>query len=176
MKDVLSALPAFARCNELAYCEVLYSSSMETVPNQEVKSAGPDKANLVTSRVAGDTHIPLIDVDMDAALLPSSTPGHHHLYINKPMSYENYMKLLRVMAEVGIVQNGVLKAAEQQGYTSLRMPHIKKHDEQLSLFKSKEGSGALEATIGKIMDKITFEGAKHMLDGGSYFGSNLAGS
>lgn len=68
-----------------------------------------------------DLHAPAIDIDMECTLLPSSTEGHYHLYIDKPMSWANYEKLLTVMNDVGIVQDGFLKLARENKKTFLRV-------------------------------------------------------
>lgn len=89
---------------------------------------GPlDGANVVTSRVGvGNTHRVAIDLDLDAALVPSSTPGHHHLYIGRDMPWEQYVKLLDVLKEVGVIQPGYHKASIARGATVLRVPWEKK--------------------------------------------------
>jgi hypothetical protein len=51
-------------------------------------------------------HMPVLDIDHQCYLLPSETPGHFHLYIDVPMSWENYAKLIEVMGEVGILEPG----------------------------------------------------------------------
>ncbi|AYR00953.1 hypothetical protein PP636_gp18 [Arthrobacter phage Hestia] len=71
-------------------------------------------------------HRPVLDIDMPAALIPSSTPGHHHLYIDRPMTLRQYERLLNVLAEVGIVERGYVSASLDRGYTSVRLPWVKK--------------------------------------------------
>lgn len=84
------------------------------------------ESNLVCSDMADGLHRPILDVDMDAMLIPSSTPGHHHLYIDKPMSWEDYRKLLDVMAEVGILEPGYVSVAKKRKRTQVRTPWTKK--------------------------------------------------
>lgn len=71
-------------------------------------------------------HIPVLDLDMDAMLLPSSTPGHHHLFIDKPMTWKQYKKLLDVMAEVGILEPGYVGVSKKRKRTQVRTPWTKK--------------------------------------------------
>lgn len=95
-----------------------------------------DQANVATSRTIPDTlghigfdgelHRPVIDIDMPAWLFESSTPGHHHLVIDRQMPFDDLVKLLRVMAEVGIVEPGFVAATERRGYSSMRLPWVKK--------------------------------------------------
>lgn len=88
------------------------------------------EATLVTSRIAdpwgGDWHMPVIDIDLPCAWVPSTDPDHGHLFINKSMTREALMKLLTVMEEVGIVQAGYVRAARARGYSAVRMPGLKK--------------------------------------------------
>ncbi|MBV9919827.1 MAG: hypothetical protein JOY78_03095 [Pseudonocardia sp.] len=85
-----------------------------------------ETANLVTSESVGERHRVVLDIDLPAKLIPSSTPGHSHLYINHEMSWEDYTRLLNVLAEVGIVEPGYVRASLDRGYTAVRLPWIKK--------------------------------------------------
>lgn len=88
-------------------------------------------ANVVTSEIVGaDTHAPAFDVDFPVTVVSSSTEGHYHLYIDKEMSFKEYIKLLKAMVDAGIVQEGYYKAAAANGYTTLRLPWIKKGEEK----------------------------------------------
>jgi hypothetical protein len=69
-------------------------------------------------------HLPVIDLDFEAHLEPSSTPGHHHLYLDRALSLEDYLKLLYVMAEVGLVEWGFYETAKARGYGTLRLPGV----------------------------------------------------
>ena len=86
-----------------------------------------DEAEVVTS-LDLDTfmHRPVLDLDMPAELLPSSTPEHFHLYIDKPMTLTKYAKLLHALADAGIIEEGYAAASIERGYTSARLPWVKK--------------------------------------------------
>lgn len=99
----------------------------------------PAYATAVTSRVLKadnapfnpfddgmDVHKVVIDLDHDAKLIPSSTPGHHHLFIDRPMRWDQYVRLLCVLAEVGIVEPGYVSACIKRGHTSVRLPDVKR--------------------------------------------------
>ncbi|AYN58735.1 hypothetical protein PBI_PEAS_48 [Arthrobacter phage Peas] len=75
-------------------------------------------------------HRPIIDLDFPAALLPSSTPGHHHLYIDKEMPWSTYKALLSALAEAGLIELGYRDASLARNFTSVRMPSVKKLPEQ----------------------------------------------
>lgn len=89
-----------------------------------------DKANAISSKIASGAfagqHTVAIDLDVPARLVPSSTRGHSHLYIDQPMSWKTYRKLLRALAKAGVVEPGYVKASERRGHTTLRLPWVKK--------------------------------------------------
>lgn len=88
----------------------------------------PKKFNLVTSLIDAKerTHMPTLDIDIPATLIPSSSSDHYHLYFDVEMSEEDYFKLLDVMAEVGILEDRYVEASKKRGFSSLRLPGAKK--------------------------------------------------
>ena len=93
-------------------------------PRQEPTEEHP--ANAYFSQGADGYHYPCIDIDIPVRLVPSSTPGHSHLYVDKPITWDTYKNLLVALAEAGIVEGGYLDASVAQGGTTVRMPHVKK--------------------------------------------------
>lgn len=89
---------------------------------------GIDKANIVTSEVKNRhrVHKPVLDIDFPVTLIPSSTPGHFHLFLDREMSWDVYEKLLYALADAGILEEGYVSASIQRGYTAVRLPWIKK--------------------------------------------------
>jgi hypothetical protein len=88
----------------------------------------PEEATLVGSRSIYDDseHEPVLDIDFPAALVPSTTEGHFHLYLNRTMSWDDYQKLLTTLYEVGIIEEGFYKMSLMRGQTFVRMPGVKK--------------------------------------------------
>jgi hypothetical protein len=88
----------------------------------------PAQAHVVTSRVAGadDMHKVVIDLDLPAALVPSTTEGHFHLYVDKAMSGDAYFRLLDALVDAGLVEAGFASASRARGHTAVRLPWIKK--------------------------------------------------
>ena len=73
-------------------------------------------------------HAPALDIDgINVEVAPSSTKGNFHLYIDKPMPWSDYKKLLQVMTEVGIIEPGFYAKALKDGKTFLRV-RDKKND------------------------------------------------
>lgn len=76
----------------------------------------------MSSKTMDGKHAPTLDIDMPCRLLPSSTPGHFHLYIDMEMSDKDYTKLLKVLHEVGIIEEGFAQMFDRKGATFVRMP------------------------------------------------------
>lgn len=87
-----------------------------------------EDAAVVTSLVEDkvNRHRPVIDIDLPIQVIPSSTRGHFHLYIDKEMSWDTYLHLLHALVYAGIVEEGYLHAAERRGFTAVRLPWITK--------------------------------------------------
>lgn len=85
-------------------------------------------ANVITSHVLNQPgqHRVLLDIDEKVTVVPSSTPGHSHLYLDVQMPWETLVKLLEALREAGIVQDGFCAGAILQGHTTLRLPWVKK--------------------------------------------------
>lgn len=71
-------------------------------------------------------HAVLLDLDVPAWLVPSSTPGHSHLYVDVCVPQPTYFRLLDVLAEAGVIQHGYANSSKHRGGTALRLPWIKK--------------------------------------------------
>lgn len=95
-----------------------------------------DEANLLTSRHkfgrarnnGKGVHRVVLDLDYDAALIPSSTPGHHHLILDVAMEWDEYEKLLTALAEAGVIEKNYAKASIAKGYSAIRTPWEKKKE------------------------------------------------
>lgn len=92
----------------------------------------PDEADLISSLMWGTQagasalHFPVLDIDIPAYLVPSSTEGNSHLYLDVRLSDDQMWKLCDLLAEVGILQPGYVSACKARGYTSVRLPWVKK--------------------------------------------------
>lgn len=120
-------LPAFVHGHQLAYI------NNSTNPDYDGKNEPTDdlkRAEVILSTVAGDysqnMHRPVLDIDMPVYVIPSSTEGHHHLYIDKEMTWSQYEKLLTVLADVGIIERGYASACKSRKHSAVRLPWIKK--------------------------------------------------
>jgi hypothetical protein len=88
-------------------------------------------ANVITSTVERSSwepprHKPVLDIDLPVKVVPSSTPGNFHLYIDHAMPWEHYVKLLAVLGEIGILEPGYVSASVERGHTAVRLPWVRK--------------------------------------------------
>jgi hypothetical protein len=78
--------------------------------------------------IAGtDRHRVVLDLDMPAQLVESTTPGHFHLYIDKELTWAAYLALLFALQKAGIIERGYLRASRARGYTAVRLPWVRKN-------------------------------------------------
>ena len=71
-------------------------------------------------------HTLALDIDVPAALIPSSTPGHSHLFINTQMSWDQYEAVLDALAVAGILEPGYVGASKARKATAVRLPWVSK--------------------------------------------------
>lgn len=76
----------------------------------------------------GRRHALVIDIDHPAWLVKSTTPGHHHLYVDVPGGIPDtiYMALLGTLADAGVIEHGYAGASQQRRHSDVRLPWIKK--------------------------------------------------
>lgn len=87
----------------------------------------PALATLIGSEMADrvkwyEWHKPVLDIDYSADLVPSKTPGHYHLYLNKPVEWRDYKRLIKALAKARLIEKGYAKAALRRRQTFVRMP------------------------------------------------------
>jgi hypothetical protein len=75
-----------------------------------------------------EAHYLMVDLDVQAYLVPSTTPGHSHLYVHTEngVPWRDLVQLLKAMAACGIVESGYASASIERRSTTLRLPWIKK--------------------------------------------------
>lgn len=92
------------------------------------------EGNIVAS-VCDDlyTHKPVIDLDFPCRLIPSSTPGHFHLYIDEEMSWEACLQMLEGLLNAGLIQQGWYDGAVAAKRMTVRHPDFPKSKEEILL-------------------------------------------
>lgn len=89
--------------------------------------ATEDSATLVSSETEERLHRPVLDIDFKARLVPSTTRGHYHLYLDGlELKWPAYKKLLIALAEAGVIQDGYMRASIARKATYVRRPGVKK--------------------------------------------------
>ena len=106
------------------YSDGYGGSTVRAVPDE-------DDAELVSSEGTDGLHYPVIDLDFECELVPSSTPGHYHLYINEGISWERYIRLLEGFLEAGLIQKGWFDEARKDKRTYVRRKGIYKPFDEL---------------------------------------------
>lgn len=85
------------------------------------------EGNLISSMVAPDQHRPVLDLDMPHIYVPSSTPGHGHLYINNVVLNDMaHYVLISTLVELGILGPGSRVQLDTHNMSMTRPPHVKK--------------------------------------------------
>lgn len=101
-----------------------------------VEAASLEEAEAVSSIIAPGRHAILLDIDVPAWLIESSTEGHSHLYVDVECAEEDYFAFLDACAKVGLLEAGYVSACKERGATSLRLPWIRKRTELDDLLNS----------------------------------------
>ena len=72
----------------------------------------------------------MFDVDIPMVVIPSTTPGHNHVYFpNTHVSKNELFNVLDALASAGIVERGYAEASKARGFTALRLPWVRKRHE-----------------------------------------------
>lgn len=81
--------------------------------------------------VLDEIHMPVIDIDHPCRLVPSSTEGHFHLYVDVPMTKREMLRLLDALVVAGVVEEGFAEGAHHRGMAMVRKPGVKKGDSRI---------------------------------------------
>lgn len=134
----IELLPEYVRTHQLAKLAPLQDGedwdgdySGEVVPGDKLEDAevvtsltGEQKKGLFG--MVEDKHRPILDIDIPMHIIPSTTKGHGHLYIDKEITWFQYKRLLEVLSDCGIIERGYLNVSIAREHTAVRLPWIKK--------------------------------------------------
>lgn len=92
----------------------------------------PDPSGeLVSSHVEGtNLHAPILDLDFPHHYIPSTNPGHGHLYLDVPMSRLRMIFLLWALRVAGVIEQGNWWWSLRRGGTFVRVPGVQKTPEE----------------------------------------------
>jgi len=74
----------------------------------------------------GKEHTIMLDLDVPSAWVPSSTPGHAHLYVDVVLPWRRYKRFLRACRRAGIIERNYYNASVARKHTALRLPGVRK--------------------------------------------------
>lgn len=83
-------------------------------------------ANLISSKTTTGKQKPIIDLDFEFEIKPSSTPGHYHLYLNHEISNTRFVVLMAALWFSGVVEMGYAVWSIRRMGNFVRPPGIKK--------------------------------------------------
>lgn len=135
------------------------SASGESSNDQRI-TGDVAEADIISSKIASSPkHTIMLDLDITAKLVPSSTPGHTHLYIDAPVSWDAYCRLLDSLEECGVLEPGYVGASKARGYTALRLPWVKKDASQAERCRVEcvNVSDLMQPTAGTAMSDHEYE-------------------
>lgn len=87
---------------------------------------GPSHARKLINEAERQVYPFIVGLETPARLLPSSTPGHHHLYMDTELPWNDYALLLKRLEEATIIQRGFYRASLERKQTMLRKPGVLK--------------------------------------------------
>ena len=90
------------------------------------EKVGWQEANLISSLCENGMHSPVIDLDVPHKVLPSSTPGHSHLYLNVEIPWWRFVALLTGMYIAKVIEPGFFWWSLRRRASHLRVPWVSK--------------------------------------------------
>lgn len=97
---------------------------------ERYEAATPEEANLIGSRLGvSGLHAPVLDLDFPARLVPSTTEGHFHLYLDVAMTWRTYHDLLLALGRAGVLEPNYVAASLARRQTFVRKPGVVKPPE-----------------------------------------------
>ena len=76
--------------------------------------------------VSVQKHAVVMDLDHEAFLIPSSTPGHYHLYVDLGVPEDDWFDFLDAAAKINLVSAGYAEVSRKRGHSDVRLPWISK--------------------------------------------------
>lgn len=85
-----------------------------------------ENPNLISSLTEDGKQMPIIDLDFPHHIVKSSTDGHHHLYIDIPMSRWRWFLLMTGLYASGVIEMGFYVWSLRRGANFVRVDGIRK--------------------------------------------------
>lgn len=131
----------------------------KTLRRDTRRRAKQHEANLVASLREDGTHMPTLDLDRPALLDPSSTSGHYHLYIDSPMTWRAYRRLLRALYLGGVIGRNAYWRSLDRGASFVRPPGVYKTATEHQRALDGRSTGKRDATraLRRARLRVTFK-------------------
>jgi hypothetical protein len=117
-------LPVWLQSNAFFRADLTNNYDEDRSEQSERNEVHPLDANLISSKKANGGHTLLLDIDMRNFVVDSSTGGHKHVYIDANLTTDDLKEVIDVLAKHGIVQPGIKKQLDADGFLSLRPPGV----------------------------------------------------
>lgn len=95
--------------------------------------------NLVSSITHDGKQMPILDMDFPHRIVPSSTPGHNHIFIDVKMSKFRWFVLMCALYFAGVIELGFFVWSLRRGGNFVRLPGVVKTDDPLENTKPSYG-------------------------------------
>ena len=122
--DIYCDCPRWYVRDEGAARETLKPDAAERLTQscKELKQRGFAQRIFFVGGEEGFHYLIQFDLSASVVLLPSKSPHHHHLYIERIMLWEDYLKFIHLLTELGITEIGFRAMTERRGMSHLRKP------------------------------------------------------
>jgi hypothetical protein len=98
-----------------------------------------EEPNLISSITDDGKQMPILDLDFPHQAVPSSTPGHTHLYLNTVMSKWQWFWLMWGLWQAGVIELGFFVWSVRRGGNFVRLPGLEKSEDPAEAEKSTYG-------------------------------------
>lgn len=82
--------------------------------------------DLIGSRTRNRRHLPILDLDAPHRYVPSSTPGHAHLYLDVEISNARWLVLMFGLYASGVIERGFFWWSMRRGQNFARKSGVLK--------------------------------------------------
>lgn len=89
-------------------------------------------ANLVSSRTTSGWHRPILDLDFPHRYVPSTTPGHGHLYLDIEVPRWRWILLMLACRIAGVCEHGYVVWSLRRGANFVRVEGVDKAEHERS--------------------------------------------
>jgi len=131
----------------------------KTLRGDEREPARPEEANIVASRREDGSHLPTLDIDHPVFVDPSSTEGHFHLFVDVPMTWRSYRRLLKALYLGGVIGRSHYWRSLNLGASFVRPPGV--HKNPIERQRAEDGRGvdrrAATRTLWNVRARVTMK-------------------